>query len=175
VAEKGKNLATKEDIQEITRRVESVRSAFERGTHVHRVQFETEFAALTEIWKRVTIFRATIAPLHPRGLILRDPSADPEEVLTRDFGVFVRALNELTVAVDEKSPFYPENIHADLEHLLRIGNAEMASTATRHTMNDPNYERYGAERITQVVDLCKVIATKIRERIASLSVYGGTT
>jgi len=50
VREKAKNLAQKEDLQDLTRIVEGVRSQFERVNLVQRVQFEAEFRACQDIW-----------------------------------------------------------------------------------------------------------------------------
>jgi len=64
ITEKGKNLATKEDIQEITTKVEAVRSQFaaqleiqkselDRLVDVHRLEFEWEFPVLRDLWAKI--------------------------------------------------------------------------------------------------------------------------
>ena len=49
--EKLKNLAQKEDLQDLTKIVEGVRSQFERVNLVHRVQFEAEFRVCQDVWR----------------------------------------------------------------------------------------------------------------------------
>jgi len=49
-SEKGKNLATKEDVQEITKKVESIRVQYAKRQHRHEKAIEREFNALSEIW-----------------------------------------------------------------------------------------------------------------------------
>ena len=51
VREKAKNLAQKEDLQDLTKIVEGVRSQFERVNLVQRVQFEAEFRACQDLWR----------------------------------------------------------------------------------------------------------------------------
>jgi hypothetical protein len=51
VRKKAENLAQKEDLQDLTKIVEGVRSQFERVNLVHRVQFEAEFRACQDLWR----------------------------------------------------------------------------------------------------------------------------
>lgn len=51
--EKGKNTATKEDIEEITLKVEKVKAIIEKDVFIHQIQFEKEFNAYTEIWVNI--------------------------------------------------------------------------------------------------------------------------
>jgi len=51
VGAKAKNLAEKEDLKDLTRIVERVRSQFERANLVHRVQFEAEFRVCQDLWR----------------------------------------------------------------------------------------------------------------------------
>jgi len=51
IGAKAKNLAQKEDLQDLTDIVERVRAQFERANLVHRVQFEAEFRACQDVWR----------------------------------------------------------------------------------------------------------------------------
>jgi len=51
LVEKGKNLATKEDIERLTKLTESIRSQFSHINKVHGVQFDAEFEAYKILWK----------------------------------------------------------------------------------------------------------------------------
>src|SRR5574341_2266116 len=63
--EKGKNLATKEDIEEITRKVEAVRAEYAQLSHVHRLTFEKEFEILDGLWKALVDLGSATQGLRP--------------------------------------------------------------------------------------------------------------
>lgn len=65
--EKGKNLATREDIEELTRLVESVKTEHAKKLAAHTVRFEKEFKALEEIWEKLLKLRNTAMKLRPPG------------------------------------------------------------------------------------------------------------
>jgi hypothetical protein len=52
IGAKAENLAQKEDLRALTDIVEGVRAQFERANLVHRVQFEAEFRACQDVWRR---------------------------------------------------------------------------------------------------------------------------
>jgi len=85
-SEKGKNLATKEDIAAITHKIEGVRIQYltelerlrtdlARGVNRHKARYETELQTYKEIWEKlVPVERATLnlrqrrySELSPRG------------------------------------------------------------------------------------------------------------
>jgi hypothetical protein len=56
VREKGKNLATKEDIAEITQKVESIKTDLAGKQHFSRLRYEREIELYREIWTLVHQF-----------------------------------------------------------------------------------------------------------------------
>ena len=126
VAEKGKNKATKEDIEEITKRVEGVRGQFlaeneklraqlSKLVNVHRVQFEKEFSILSDIWaKLVDLRNATLALPAPGGIIGRPPSHEQQLQQCADSWMQLRAGFEMN------RPFFPQRIYDELQTLIKI-------------------------------------------------------
>jgi hypothetical protein len=124
--EKGKNLATKEDIAQITDLIEEVKSVYSRDIEllkaelnktllVHRVHFETEFKALSEIWKKVASVRFTMA---------RTSLVPKQEATNENFDQFWSSMDELREAIDYNSPFYPKSIYDELGKLIELGNQQ---------------------------------------------------
>ncbi len=136
--EKGRNLATREDVAEITRKVESVKTDYSRELErvraeleasnrrvqaeldktvfVHRIQFETEFNALSDVWEKLAAVRSTMSVLRPAMAIV-DNREDPHQALQRRFSAFSTSVNALVRSVHDRSPFYPQNIFEELEVL----------------------------------------------------------
>jgi hypothetical protein len=163
LTEKGKNLATKEDIEEITRTVESVKTAHERGTHVHRVHFETEFAALDDIWRKVALYRTSF------GVLFTDLAQTAVE-RKASLQKFRAAFADLEDTADAKSPFYPEDIHASVMEIL-ISGIDQLSDAANSEMPRTDYLAATDTRHSYMVNECDKLSAQIRARIASLVVY----
>src|SRR5216683_7228654 len=87
-----------------------VQAELDKTVFVHRVQFETEFKALSEIWASVVDVRGTMIGLRP---VFDVVSKDDDELkrLKERFAPFVKALSELKHVTYVNSPFYPIEIH----------------------------------------------------------------
>jgi hypothetical protein len=68
-SKKGEDLATKEDIKDITDRIESVRADYARRSHVHDKAFDREFETLAEVWKALVELRSATQALRPLVII----------------------------------------------------------------------------------------------------------
>jgi hypothetical protein len=68
VRRKAQNLAQKQDIAELTKLTENVRSQFQRLTLVHRVQFEAEFRHYESVWRAAHNVHQSFVRLHPKDL-----------------------------------------------------------------------------------------------------------
>ena len=165
-AEKGKNLATKQDIEEITKKIEAVRGQYASLVHVHRAQVELELRVYEELWDALDVLRR-------KTLALRPPfdTADAKEAeeQQRRGAEFADAYNKLTRTVHGKRPFYPEDVHQKVTDVIALHHTE----ALAHQL-DTKFEREtdwnvaleNREKIHAAInELCEAI----RDRIASLS------
>src|SRR5208283_2025350 len=107
--EKGKNLATREDIKEITDKIESVKiehakelegikSQLSAKFHGETVRFEKEFKVLEELWMR-------LLDLHNARRVLE----------TEDRERFEKAHDELLRVINDHKPFFPQEVFKLLE------------------------------------------------------------
>lgn len=71
------NRVLESDRRRYSEELERVHGELEKAVHVHRVQFETEFGALSEIWAKLSAVRATMGEVRPMTDI-RDPDEDPD-------------------------------------------------------------------------------------------------
>jgi hypothetical protein len=189
--EKGKNLATREDIADITRKVEAVKADYtrdlervraeseaanrriqaelDRTTFVHRVQFETEFATLSDLWIKLAAVRARMDALRPRVTIV-DLRENPHEALQARFVAFSDTVNSFIRAVHDRSPFYPENIFAELVQIIDCVNRERTDIALVGGPQDNDWFTRGEVNLNELLTRVETVARLIRERIAELSV-----
>lgn len=181
-SEKAKNLATREDIEEITRKVESVKQDFEaanrhlqaqldRTVFVHRIQFETEFKALSEIWQQLSAARGLMGHLRSAwGHGDAREKVMPLTVLQERLQSFTQSGRAFIKAVHDHSPFYPENIHTALLGIIAVMNVERGEVASTGP-GEPDREWFdrGTANFEDVMARSNVVSQLIRARIAELS------
>ena len=160
-------------IEELRSRLEAmnrrIQSELDKTMHVHQVQFQTEFKALSEIWGKVMELRSQRIELTSCLEVLRQkdaPTADREHMFTTRFEDFSRVLADLKRAVYEASPFYPKEIYDRALQIVEIGMQEERDLRQR----GPDYGclDFAAAEITERADR---LAELIRARIESLAVY----
>src|SRR5262245_26311166 len=78
-----------EELERVRSELETSRrllqAELDKAVHVHRVQFETEFRVLAEIWEKLAVLRSAMGGLRPIADII-DPDEDPDVRLKRRFG-----------------------------------------------------------------------------------------
>lgn len=117
-AEKGKNLATKEDVGEITREVESIRADLSGKLVTHGFRYQKEFEVLEELSHQLFDVASAAAQLRPVVDYI-DPTKSQEEIAEPRLRKLHDARYALRLTRERKRPFYPAEIY---EHLLAIDN-----------------------------------------------------
>lgn len=162
------NRILESDRRRYSEELERVHGELEKAVHVHRVQFETEFGALSEIWAKLSAVRATMGEVRPMTDI-RDPDEDPDARFQRRFRRFQEAFNDFVRAVDDRSPFYPEDIYQELSAAIQVARRE-AIGAHIDRRDEPNWYQAGRENFQELVQRSQRISELIRVRLASLRV-----
>ena len=130
LAEKGKNLATKEDIAEITSKIEQVKAVVGSRLHIHQVRYEHEFKILAELIEKLVTVRDAAQGL--RTEVSYDDINDPE-VKKKRMGRYIDAARELYLFVETRQPFFPDTIYHTLKQLDQVtwkefGRAQSSSS-----------------------------------------------
>jgi methionyl-tRNA synthetase len=107
LAQKGKNLATKEDLKPLTEIAERIRSHFSQANTVHKVQFEAEFQAYQALWSAA--HSAVVAHIRWYSLTSQTTNADFEK-----FCVAQLAFADSAVRFE---PFIPESVSTEFKAL----------------------------------------------------------
>lgn len=175
LAEKGKNLASKQDIEELTRKVEGIRSQYltelerlrfdlERASLMHRARYETEFRVYEEIWQNLVPVQRAVASLRPM-FDYADPKETDAERRTRRLNMFGEAFNALQTAIWKGKPFYSAEVHRELQELSRLLHSEAVDYQYGDAHRDEDYWRtakQNAEAIGKQVDLvCEAIRARL--------------
>jgi hypothetical protein len=119
IREKGKNVATREDIEDITRKVESIKHELDRATHASKQQFDAEFIIYREIWEKLVVVRRTFVELHPFSDVIRSLEAQEETQQQRE-KAFNSAYDEFIHAVHRNEPFYSDEVHKALLAIIGV-------------------------------------------------------
>lgn len=194
--EKAKNLAQKQDIEDLTKTVESVKLEFQRELEsikkqhnleieqykaqleqvklVGRVQFEKEFQIYAVLWKALVKLRFTINCIEQEGDGLGFP-VTPEERKQRN-QKFIDAANEFYFTTEENMPFYEREIYNELTRITQIGAMKIVKV-TQSDYKPPTSAEEMAQFVNGVVSSKMVlveetnkIADKIRDRIEKMKV-----
>jgi hypothetical protein len=124
--QKGKNLATREDISEITRKVESIKTDLAAKQHFSQVRYEREMKAFEEVWPK--IYKLGEAALSLRLVVGYEGDTEESRKHRRDENdqKFVDALINFKTAIENTRPFYPPVIWEELQTLLKLCCGEAA-------------------------------------------------
>lgn len=176
-AEKGKNLATREDLHTVTRAVEQIKaeaqalierekSGLEHIRLINRTQYELELAVYREVWSALLPVQRAAAALRPVLDYGLGPGETDEGRKHARLKEFSQCFNPLSEIVWKHRPFYPEEVFSALIGLLTI----MRGEALQYQIFDANrkvdyWEKAMAngKAINEQVD---AIAATIRDRLS---------
>lgn len=170
--EKGRNLATKEDIKDITSKIESVRTEYAKQLHVYQLTFGKEFEVLREVWQKLIDLRRATQGLRPL-MDYFDPNEPEEERKRNRLKMFFDSYHAFADAVEKNQPFYPRDIYASLREISLITYDEADEYRVRDSEKRPLDDKYWENALTNqeailkaVDDVCELI----RNRVAGIAV-----
>jgi hypothetical protein len=131
---KGKNLATKEDITEITDKIESVKNEYaerlasteaELSSQINTsgFRYEKEFEILDELTALLVDVRDASLSLRPM-LDIVDSSKTNEEIKKERLSKYYTVLRALYLVREKKRPFYPDDIYEALQQVEKSSHSE---------------------------------------------------
>lgn len=173
--EKGKNLATKEDIGGIEKEIQEVRSKYSQDlellrseltkkSYIYGVRYKNEFTLLKELWSKLVDLRRAAVSLRPE--IDYAGSASQEEKQKRLKRVHLAIVDFLDVA-DKNQPFFPQEIYVASIKLMAIANKEKIQYKNRNPDNDTGYWDSANKHAEEIKGEVDVLLKLIRERITS--------
>ena len=181
IGEKGKNLATKEDIGEITNEIEKVKNQYSADLEglkaglSHRAKYygyryEREFQVLEELTSLLVDVRDSVVSLRPM-LDSRPSGKSDGEIKEERLKRYYDARRKLYDLREKKRPFFPGEIYDCICDLDRISRGEALDYHMKNPFDDDDPKAFlkywmDAEKNREEVEVCSNKAIElIRERI----------
>ena len=177
-SEKGKNLATKEDIAEITElvegaklesttQVEELRAELTHATYVSRVQFEKEFSIYSDVWDALVEVRDAVLSLRP-WMDSWPEDKDARKKMQQDrMNLFADTFESFGKLAEKQKPFYADSIYAEIGALRKTMKREFIeyrySDGDREKDYWENAEKNAAKIVEQSDRICEAIRNRVRD------------
>lgn len=179
LGQKGKNLATKEDISEITNKIEtvkheyatqleSVKAGLSAQLSTHGYRYEKEYQVLSELTACLVEVRDTLLGLRPL-LDYVDQKKSKEEVKQERLGRYYEAQRNLYQIREKKKPFYPDDIYQAVREVEKAGIRE----SIKYRYHSPDsyegdwmkYWEEAEKNQDQIAEAAEQAVEKIRARV----------
>jgi hypothetical protein len=118
--EKGKNLATKEDVSEITQKVESIKTDLAAKQHFSQIRYERELGVYEDLWPKLCDLQAAVISLRPILEFVPDHADEKEQATVEKKKCFWEAHNSLFKVVNHERPFYSSEVWEELDKLINL-------------------------------------------------------
>jgi hypothetical protein len=175
---KGENLATKEDIADITHRIETVKLEYEKQLENakadlsvlvtrHGFRYEKEYDVLGRLTELLVELREASLGLRP-VFDVRDPELSAEQVKQQRLTRLYEAGRAVYLESHKKRPFFPGDIYDSIEVILNITNTESFAYRMKDPFERGEFLQYwedaekNQKEITQTVEEAM---EKIRNRV----------
>jgi hypothetical protein len=177
-AEKGKNLATKEDVADITRQIEDVKAEYARDLEslkaaiqskigISQFRYEREFEILLPLSEKLVELRDATLSLRPETEYV-DPNESEEDRKKRKLARYAKASRELYQFSETRRPFVPEELVKSLRALDQIAWREVVQFRHRSPRGegyDPKYWDSALENSDKIHEATERVLSDISIRV----------
>ncbi|MGF1888105.1 hypothetical protein L4D13_18425 [Photobacterium profundum] len=177
-SEKGKNLATKEDISQITDKIEVVKLDYAKQLEStkadlsvqlnnHGYRYEKEYEVLAELTSNLVDLRNIVLQLRPQ-LDFVDPTKDKEAIKQERLNKYFEARRELFFTREKKRPFYPSDIYEAVLDVDKAAQSESIEYEYRDPMEEKNHREYwenADKKQKEIIANVEIAMEKIRSRV----------
>lgn len=176
LVKKAQNLATKDDISEITTkiedvkhdyaaRLESLRSTMQARLQIDHVRYQNEYVILSDLSEKLVKLRDSAMGLRPVA-DSRDPNKSEEDIKRERLTRFEGAMRQYYSIAATKKPFIPEDMYEIVNELRK----KCWSEAIRYAHGDPErdavkYWDEAEENAKTIEKLANDILAAVRERV----------
>ncbi len=178
-SKKGENLATKEDIEEITKKIENVKldysekletikALFSSKLYIYQVRYEKEFEILFKLSERLVDLRDAALLLRPVMEYASDDETE-EEAKKRKLKRYFEALQKYYRDTEIYRPFYPEELYKLVSELDKSIWSEVVEYKGRspYDERDKDYDYWGKaeENSKKISESADKLIDAIRQRV----------
>jgi hypothetical protein len=176
--EKGKNIATKEDIAYITKEIEEVKYEYTRETEslrsnlsnqikVSGFRYEKEYEILSDLTEKLVDVRDSALSMRPE-LDYIDPKKDPQEITNERLDRFQKSHYALYLSREKTRPFYSQEIYAAILEVESAARLESIQFKHRDHYEDHNKQDYWEQAVKNQKEIASAATTAldaIRSRV----------
>ena len=187
-AEKGKNLATKEDIAEITKRIEGVKSAYAHELEgvraalgsrlgIHQFRHQREFEILMQLSEKIVVLRDATVMLRPQSEYINDQEPE-EDRKQRKLARYATASRDLYQFYEPRRPFLPTSLLESLGKLDQVAWHEVVQFRHRAPQGegyDPRYWENALENAATIQVAADAVLSAIRDRARTWEQFDPST
>lgn len=162
--EKGKNLATKEDVEVITKKIESVKGAIGSQLYIHQMRYQNEFNILKDLAEKLVELRDSALSLRP---VVSSAEANTEEGKKKFINHYYEAMKNLYKFCEIRKPFYPDEIYNGTKKLDQIAWKEYSQYLLGPDPKEGNvkYWKTAADNAQKISELADEMMELIRDRV----------
>ncbi|CAA0121018.1 Uncharacterised protein [BD1-7 clade bacterium] len=178
-SEKAKNLATKEDIGEITNSIEGVKldyahkleatkAELSSQINTHGFRYEKEFEVLEMLADSLVDLRNAALNLRPVFEFV-DKSKSKDEIKIEKLVEFDKARRDLFFIREKKRPFYPDSIYQAVLKIDELARSESVEYEYRDPYDggrDSDYWKKAEENQSSIIEATNLAMDEIRERVS---------
>jgi hypothetical protein len=148
---------------------ERLRSTLEKGVHIHRVQFDAEFAAYRDVWDGLVEIANAALKLRPAmdRVPLSKEERDAERM--RRLQDFDNANRLFRQKVHKMRPFYDESVFSELSEFLKLVRSEAADYAYKDQPGDAEYWEKALKNAEEIPNRMNAVCDRIRSRIREMN------
>jgi len=175
-SEKGKNLATKDDVAKITDMIEKVRTKHTAElekmkavvltkANIHQIRFEKEYGILSELAEKLVQFRDSAMGLRP-VLDSYDPQEPKEGRFKKRATRYMEAGKSFYSTYEARRPFYPDDLYDKLKVFQDVAWKEFVDYETGQLYGqDAEYWKRARESIETIAGASDAALESIKLRI----------
>jgi len=182
---KAENLATKEDLKEITTSVEAIKHEYSADLeslkavigselYIHQTRYQNEFNILMDLSEKLIELRDSSLGLRPVADYV-DPNEAEEEKKKRRLNRYHDAAIALYRVYETRQPFYPDEIYKGIRELDKVVWKEVVQYKNRTDSEgkgfDPKYWDKAEANSEQISKAANNVITLIRDRAKSWETF----
>ena len=175
---KAEGLATREDIEEIAYKIESIKNLYSKDLaslkaqlnsrlFIHQTRYQNEFDILKELSAVVTNLRDAVYTLRPKIDFVGSDGEEEKERRLENYNSASIAFYKVYIV---NKPFYPEKLYQQLKSLYKLAYHEVLQYS--HYSSQPGNRNYkasyyddAAEMREKILEETEKIENQIRDRV----------
>ena len=161
--EKAKNFATKEDVENITAKIEIIKAGVGSQQYIHQFRYQNEFNIFLDLSEKLVSLKDTVLALRPEVDYLDFKNLEEErKKRLKEFG---EAALPFIRFYESRKPFYTDEIYINIKKLIGLIKKEVIQYKYDDKDDHKKYWEAAALNARGIVDLTDVIQDQIRTRV----------